>query len=86
VPDSTLVLGKHSGRHALGKKCQQLGHELSRRDLDRLYRRFVDLADRIKVVEDRHLLAIMQEEFAEANVQGVHGAQPGSSQGAAGVA
>ena len=62
VPESKLVLGKHSGRHALGLKCQQLGYEFSRRDLDRIYKRFVALADQIKVVEDRHLLAIIQEE------------------------
>jgi 2-isopropylmalate synthase len=63
VPESKLVLGKHSGRHALGLKCQQLGYEFSRRDLDRVYKRFVALADQIKVVEDRHLLAIIQEEM-----------------------
>jgi 2-isopropylmalate synthase len=63
VPESKLVLGKHSGRHALGLKCQQLGYEFSRRDLDRIYKRFVALADQIKVVEDRHLLTIIQEEM-----------------------
>ena len=63
VPESKLVLGKHSGRHALGLKCQHLGYEFSRRDLDRIYKRFVALADQIKVVEDRHLLAIIQEEM-----------------------
>ena len=63
VPESKLVLGKHSGRHALGLKCQQFGYEFSRRDLDRIYKRFVALADQIKVVEDHHLLAIIQEEM-----------------------
>ncbi|HYY68113.1 MAG TPA: 2-isopropylmalate synthase [Terriglobales bacterium] len=63
VPESKLVLGKHSGRHALGLKCQQYGYEFSRRDLDRIYKRFVTLADQIKVVEDGHLLAIIQEEI-----------------------
>jgi len=63
VPESKLVLGKHSGRHALGLKCQQLGYEFSRRDLDRIYKHFVALADQIKVVEDRHLLAIIREEM-----------------------
>ncbi|MGC2322362.1 MAG: 2-isopropylmalate synthase, partial [Terriglobales bacterium] len=62
VPESKLVLGKHSGRHALSLRCQQLGYEFNRRDLDRIYKRFVALADQIKVVEDRHLLAIIQEE------------------------
>src|ERR1700756_4162427 len=62
VPESKLVLGKHSGRHALGLRCQQLGYEFNRRDLDRIYKRFVALADQIKVVEDRHLIAIIEEE------------------------
>ena len=66
VPESKLVLGKHSGRHALGLRCQQLGFEFTRRDLDRIYKRFVALADQIKVVEDRHLLAIIREELPAA--------------------
>jgi 2-isopropylmalate synthase len=72
VPESKLVLGKHSGRHALGLKCQQLGYEFSRRDLDRIYKRFVALADQIKTVEDRHLLAIIREEMpAMAAIEGL---------------
>jgi 2-isopropylmalate synthase len=63
VPDSRLVLGKHSGRHALGLRCEQLGHQFSRRELDQIYRRFVALADEIKTVEDHHLLAIITEEM-----------------------
>ncbi len=63
VPASALVLGKHSGRHALGKRCTQLGFEFSRRDLDAVYKRFVTLADRVKNIEDRHLLQIIGEEF-----------------------
>jgi 2-isopropylmalate synthase len=46
VPDSKLVLGKHSGRHALNI---------------RIYRRFVRLADKIKRVEDHHLLELIRE-------------------------
>ncbi|HVO64800.1 MAG TPA: 2-isopropylmalate synthase [Terriglobales bacterium] len=61
VPDSRLVLGKHSGRHALGLKCAALGFELDRRQLDDVYRRFVVLADKIKQVEDHHLLQLVRE-------------------------
>ncbi len=64
VPDSKLVLGKHSGRSALNHRCEELGYQFSRRDLDSVYRRFVDLADKIKVVEDKHLLSIIHEEIA----------------------
>jgi len=63
VPETKLVLGKHSGRHALGLRCAELGYAFERRDLDHIYKRFVELADQVKVVEDRHLLAIIQEEF-----------------------
>jgi 2-isopropylmalate synthase len=61
VPDSTLVLGKHSGRHALGLRCEQLGVQFNRRELDEIYRRFVVLADRIKHVEEHHLLELVQQ-------------------------
>jgi 2-isopropylmalate synthase len=66
VPANTLVLGKHSGRHALGARCQQLGFEFSRRELDAVYRRFCTVADRIKVVDDRELLKIIQQEIPTA--------------------
>jgi 2-isopropylmalate synthase len=61
VPDSRLVLGKHSGRHALALRCEQLGHKFERRELDEVYRRFVILADRIKRVQDSHLLELIHD-------------------------
>jgi 2-isopropylmalate synthase len=61
VPDSKLVLGKHSGRHALGLRCEQLGFQFDRRELDEVYRRFVVLADTIKHVEEPHLLELIQQ-------------------------
>ena len=61
VPDSRLVLGKHSGRHALGLRIAELGYELDRRELDEIYRAFVVLADKIKNVEDHHLLQLVRE-------------------------
>ena len=59
VPCTRLVLGKHSGRHALGLRCEQLGFQLERRELDLVYRRFLALADNIKNVEDYHILALI---------------------------
>ena len=61
VPDSRLVLGKHSGRHALSLRCEQLGCQFERRELDEVYRKFVVLADQIKNVEDHHLLQLIRE-------------------------
>ena len=57
--ESTLVLGKHSGRHAVKKRCEDLGHELSRFDLDRVYREVIALADRQKSVSDDDVAAIV---------------------------
>src|ERR1700760_4820826 len=48
VPESRLVLGKHSGRHALSKRCEDLGHPMSKDQLDAMYTRFTALADRKK--------------------------------------
>ena len=56
---STLVLGKHSGRHAVKKRCEDMGHELSRFELDRVYREVIALADRQKSVSDDDVAAIV---------------------------
>lgn len=61
VPATTLVLGKHSGRHAVQHRAQQLGLELSRLELDRLYRRMVALADQQKTVTDPELLQMVTD-------------------------
>ena len=55
VPGTSLVLGKHSGRHALGLRLEKLGFQLDRRELDQVYRLFVELADNTKTVEDRRI-------------------------------
>jgi 2-isopropylmalate synthase len=59
VPKSTLVLGKHSGRHAVQKRCEELGFALSKFELDRVYRQMTALADRQKHVSDAELAAIV---------------------------
>jgi 2-isopropylmalate synthase len=58
VPHSTIVLGKHSGRHAVQKRCEELGLTLSRLELDRVYRRMVALADVQKSVSNDELSEI----------------------------
>jgi 2-isopropylmalate synthase len=58
VPRTTLVLGKHSGRHAVAQKCEELGFVLTRLQLDRIYREMVALADAQKHVSDADLGAI----------------------------
>ncbi len=60
-----LVLGKHSGRHALGAHLARLGFALKDADLDTVYARFKELCDKKKVVYDDDLMAIMQEQTHE---------------------
>ena len=61
VPHTTLVLGKHSGRHAVQKRCEQLGHKISRQDLDQVYQRLTTLADTQKHIHDADLDGIVAE-------------------------
>ncbi len=63
--ESTLVLGKHSGRHAVKKRCEELGHQLSRFELDRVYREVIALADRQKSIGDGDMAAIISRVGAE---------------------
>ena len=58
VAQTTLVLGKHSGRHAVKQRCEQLGYQLSRFELDRVYRKVILLADGKKTIEDGDVSAI----------------------------
>ncbi len=60
-----LVLGKHSGRHALGKHLEKMGFSVSDAELDTVYTRFKELADKKKVVYDDDLIAIVQEQAQE---------------------
>jgi 2-isopropylmalate synthase len=60
VPRTTLILGKHSGRHAVQQRCEELGVKLDRPDLDRIYRAVMAHADREKTVSDADLLKIVE--------------------------
>ncbi|AMY06863.1 2-isopropylmalate synthase [Luteitalea pratensis] len=65
VPKTTLVLGKHSGRHAVAQKCEALGYAFSKRELDQVYRQMIALADTQKHVSDEELAAIAAQVKAE---------------------
>ncbi len=66
VPRSNLVLGKHSGRHALERRYQELGYELDEATLAKLYDEFTALADRKREVLDEDLLALLHGRFHDA--------------------
>jgi 2-isopropylmalate synthase len=59
VPEGRLVLGKHSGRHALKQRCTDLGHELTREELEAVYQEFTALADRKKGIMDEEILGLI---------------------------
>jgi 2-isopropylmalate synthase len=59
VPESSLVLGKHSGRHALKKRTEDLGYDLTKDELELLYQRFTALADRKKGLLDEEIVALI---------------------------
>ncbi|MFQ5692142.1 MAG: 2-isopropylmalate synthase [Nitrospinota bacterium] len=61
--DSTLVLGKHSGRHGIRKRYQELGYNLTDAQLDEIYPRFLNVADKKKEVFDEDLVAILDDEL-----------------------
>ena len=64
-----IVLGKHSGRKALEHRLAELGHKLSKPELDAVYLRFTELADRKKSIYDQDIIALLHEPLAEvANV------------------
>ena len=63
VESNRLVMGKHSGRHALSVKLMELGYDLSREDLDKAYLCFTRLADAQKEVSDAELAAIVDSGY-----------------------
>lgn len=66
IPASKLVLGKHSGRHALQDRLSQLGHQLDDERLDQVFEQFKQLADRKKEVFDEDLEAIVGQILDES--------------------
>jgi 2-isopropylmalate synthase len=61
VPESRLVLGKHSGRHALADRCKVLGYPLTAAQVDAVYRRFIALCDTKKWVSDDEIGGIARD-------------------------
>jgi 2-isopropylmalate synthase len=59
VPEGKLVLGKHSGRHALKQRCETLGFSLSKDELDIVYTQFTALADRKKGILDEEIASLI---------------------------
>jgi 2-isopropylmalate synthase len=67
VRASSLVMGKHSGRHAFREKLRELGFELGDNALEEAFKRFKDLADRKKHVYDEDIEALVEDAAAIAS-------------------
>jgi 2-isopropylmalate synthase len=59
VPANSLVLGKHSGRHALSLRYTELGYDITAAELDAAYKSFTNLADRKKRIYDQDLISLL---------------------------
>jgi 2-isopropylmalate synthase len=59
VASTNIVLGKHSGRRALADRLEKLGYGLTREQLDEVYHRFTELADRKKAIYDQDILGLL---------------------------
>jgi 2-isopropylmalate synthase len=68
VPEGKLVLGKHSGRHALSQRCVELGFTLTREELDQVYTEFTAAADTKKGLMDEEILVLLNRMRAGAVV------------------
>ena len=69
LADNDIVLGKHSGRHALRAKLAELGYALSDAELSDAFKRFKDVADKKKHVTVLDLEALVSEEIREREDQ-----------------
>ena len=66
VKQTSLVMGKHSGRHAFVHKLEEMGYHLQSNQLEDAFVRFKTLADRKKHVYDEDIEALVDEEIAHA--------------------
>lgn len=65
IPQSKLVLGKHSGRHAFKARLQELGYDLSEEELNRAFEKFKRLADQKKYIFDEDIETLVSEEVSK---------------------
>lgn len=65
LTQSSLVLGKHSGRHAFRERLKELGFSLGNEEIDKLFEKFKILADKKKTIYDEDLIALVEDELAQ---------------------
>ncbi|MCB9994214.1 MAG: 2-isopropylmalate synthase [Hyphomicrobiaceae bacterium] len=67
IKATTLVMGKHSGRHAFKDKLKDLGYELGDNQFQEAFQRFKDLADRKKYIFDEDIVALVDDEMGSGD-------------------
>lgn len=67
IASSSLVLGKHSGRHAFRERVKSLGYDLTEEEVNRTFDRFKGLADRKKTIFDEDVEALVAEEVLRSS-------------------
>jgi 2-isopropylmalate synthase len=67
LKESSLVMGKHSGRHAFREKIKELGYEIGENAFQDAFVRFKDLADKKKHVFDEDIEALVDDKMAQAD-------------------
>jgi 2-isopropylmalate synthase len=67
LAESSLVMGKHSGRHAFKQKLEELGYRLGDNEFQDAFKRFKDLADAKKHVYDEDIVALVDDEAIREN-------------------
>ncbi|HEY0330620.1 MAG TPA: 2-isopropylmalate synthase [Rhodopseudomonas sp.] len=85
VKQTSLVMGKHSGRHAFVHKLEEMGYQLGQNQLEDAFVRFKALADRKKEIYDEDIEALVDQEIAQSHdrikllsltvIAGTHGPQ-----------
>ncbi|WP_110927117.1 2-isopropylmalate synthase [Bacillus massiliglaciei] len=68
VSSNSLVLGKHSGRHAFKERLQELNFHVTEEEMNSLFKQFKELADKKKQMTDEDLVALVLEEKATDTV------------------
>ncbi len=68
IPESKILLTARSGRHALRSRLADLGHQLGEAEVDKVYQRFLEVADKKKMIFDEDLEAIVADETSSVRV------------------
>ena len=67
LKETKLVLGKHSGKHAFNVKLQELGYKINKKNIDKIFNSFKELADKKKDLYEEDIIALVEDEIIRVN-------------------